>query len=55
VECICEQSFIESCFPLPDPIGEIIEVEDMYLDKVMADTMDKKTLMKQTITITSIF
>jgi hypothetical protein len=27
----------------PDPIGEIIEVEDMYLDKVMADT-DKKTL-----------
>jgi SNF2 family DNA or RNA helicase len=44
VECICEQSFIESCFPLPDPIGEIIEVDDMYLDKVMADTMDKKTL-----------
>jgi hypothetical protein len=25
----------------PDPIGEIIEVDDMYLDKVMADTMDK--------------
>jgi hypothetical protein len=26
----------------PDPIGEIIEVDDMYLDKVMADTMDKE-------------
>jgi hypothetical protein len=38
----------------PDPIGEIIEVEDMYLDKVMADT-DKRRCMTQTITITSIF
>jgi hypothetical protein len=36
VRCICEPAFIASCFPLPDPIRQVVEVNDMYLDKVMA-------------------
>jgi hypothetical protein len=38
----------------PDPIGEIIEVDDMYLDKVMI-RWTRRRCMTQTITITSIF
>jgi hypothetical protein len=55
VRCICEPAFIASCFPLPDPIRQVVEVNDMYLNKVMAPLWTRRRYMTPTFTTISIY